>query len=67
MEDTDRPWRPGETARYLGVAVQTLYRWNGEKVGPRFFKMRGRTRYWPSDVHAWAEAEAAKSISGGAA
>ena len=56
----ERPWKVAETAAYLGVAVQTLYRWNGEGVGPAFFKMRGRTRYWPADVRAWAAEQASK-------
>lgn len=54
------PWRAAEAAAYLRVAVQTLYRWNTEQSGPPHFKVRGRLRYWPSEVRAWAESQAVR-------
>lgn len=43
-----------------GLAVQTLYRLRCEGAGPKSFRLRGRVRYYRSDVTDWIRAAAAR-------
>ncbi|MDP8971160.1 MAG: helix-turn-helix domain-containing protein [Actinomycetota bacterium] len=55
----DHPRRPLATitdvAEYLGVPVQTVYRWNTRGTGPRVFKVGRHARYRWEDVEKWIE------------
>lgn len=45
-----------ELAAYLGVPVQTLYRWRVTGGGPRAIRL-GRALHWrPEDVERWLDA-----------
>ncbi|MNF66625.1 Prophage CP4-57 regulatory protein (AlpA) [compost metagenome] len=50
--------RPKALARYLGISVPTLYRWEREGLFPKRNKMPGVgcTVWRWSDVHAWTDA-----------
>lgn len=54
---------PGETAVYLGVAVQTLARWRCEGGGPAFLKLGSRVRYERADLDLWLDARRRRSTS----
>ena len=42
-----------EIAEYCGVPVATVYKWNSEGTGPRFFRVGKHVRYRLSDVDSW--------------
>lgn len=44
-----------ETAQYLGVATQTLYRLRHEGKGPLGTRVGGAVRYRKSQVDAWLD------------
>lgn len=44
-----------ELADYLGVPLQTLYKWRVQKQGPRAIRL-GRALHWRvEDVEAWLD------------
>ncbi|MET9022421.1 helix-turn-helix domain-containing protein [Actinopolymorpha sp. NPDC004070] len=38
---------------YLGVPIETLYRWRYIGAGPRAARIGKHLRYDPADVYAW--------------
>lgn len=52
-----RLWTVEEVARYLGVPVETLYRWRKERNGPPAARIGRHLRYDPADVYAWFRAQ----------
>lgn len=52
----DRLWTVHDTAAYLGVPVQTLYRWRYLNVGPKAYRVGRHLRYLPEQVRAWVVA-----------
>jgi predicted DNA-binding transcriptional regulator AlpA len=49
--------RPQQIARYLGISVQTLYRWEREGQFPKRNRITGMNcALWRwTDVHAWTD------------
>ena len=45
-----------DVAEFLNVSQATLSRWRREKVGPPFLQIGGISRYNPSSVRAWVNA-----------
>ena len=43
-------WSTRELADYLGVPVQTIYRWRKHRYGPPGRRMGKHIRYRPADV-----------------
>jgi excisionase family DNA binding protein len=58
MTGTDRLQTPQEVATFLGVDVQTLYRWRHEHRGPRAIKVGKYLRYRTADVEAYLDKQA---------
>jgi excisionase family DNA binding protein len=52
----DRLWSIKEVSYYLGVPVDTLYRWRSEDRGPISRRVGRHVRYLPADVKAWVTA-----------
>jgi excisionase family DNA binding protein len=46
---------PHQLAAYLGVPVNTVYRWRTLGIGPRGFRVGRHTRFRRADVDAWLE------------
>ena len=46
-------WRVGDVADYLGVPINTLYKWRLERSGPPSLRVGKHLRYVPEDVIAW--------------
>lgn len=46
-------WSIGDTARYLGIPVKTLYQWKWMGEGPPVRKVGRHLRYDPDEVQAW--------------
>ena len=61
----DALWDKRITAKYLGISVKTLDRWNAEGRGPKGRKVGAQTRYLPADVQSYLESCA--TVGGGAA
>jgi excisionase family DNA binding protein len=59
-----------EAARYLDVAVPTLYRWRSQGVGPAAVRIGNRVKYRREALDAWihereqAEADRVGRITG---
>ena len=52
-----------EVAGILKMKQQTLRNWRGQRVGPRFIKLRDRSvRYRRGDVEAWIDAQANRPL-----
>jgi excisionase family DNA binding protein len=49
----DPLWTIDETARYLGVPVQTLYAWRKKRTGPPAARIGKHLRYEADAVRAW--------------
>jgi excisionase family DNA binding protein len=58
-EVADRLWSVEDVADYLGVPVETLYRWRKVKYGPPAGRVGRHLRYDPADVRAWFREQAA--------
>lgn len=52
-----------EVSEYLGVPVQTLYRWRKHEAGPGGFRVGRHIRYRWADVDAWVEQQAREATS----
>lgn len=56
---TDRPlgraplWTVQDIARYLGVPVNTIYKWRVTGDGPPALKVGRHVRYREDDVNGW--------------
>ena len=46
-------WTVEDVSAYLGVPVETLYRWRKVRYGPRAARVGRHLRYDPEDVRAW--------------
>lgn len=44
-----------ELAAYLQVPVQTIYRWNSRRTGPKFTKLGRHVRYLWEDIDRWVK------------
>jgi predicted DNA-binding transcriptional regulator AlpA len=52
-----------EVAGILKMKRQTLRNWRGQRVGPRFIKLRDRSvRYRRGDVEEWIEEQASRPL-----
>lgn len=56
---TDRLWTVHDVSAYLGVPVETLYRWRKNRTGPPAARVGRHLRYDPVDVRAWVRAQVA--------
>jgi excisionase family DNA binding protein len=59
MEVTDKLWSVDEVAAFLGVPVETLYRWRKRRYGPPAGRVGRHLRYDPAAVRAWFSQQAA--------
>ena len=57
--DHRRLWTPAEVSEYLGVPIDTLYRWRYLGTGPKAARIGKHLRYDPADVYAWVEEQKA--------
>ncbi|MGW5790988.1 helix-turn-helix transcriptional regulator [Saccharopolyspora sp. NPDC003752] len=48
-------WGPQDVADYLGVPLNTVYRWNSRGTGPKGRRVGKYVRYRREDVDAWFE------------
>ncbi len=56
---TDAILRPKAAAKYLGVAVSTLYRWAAASDFPKPFHLGPRVTGWrKEDIDQWIERQA---------
>lgn len=55
----ERLWTPAEVSDYLGVPIDTLYRWRYLGTGPKAARIGKHLRYDPADVYAWVEEQKA--------
>lgn len=46
-------WGIEELAEFLGVPVQTIYKWRAKKFGPPARRMGKYLKYDPDEVLAW--------------
>jgi excisionase family DNA binding protein len=49
-------WGVAQTAEYLHVSVDTLYRWHGHGEGPPCYRVSRKLRYIREEVEAWVRA-----------
>jgi excisionase family DNA binding protein len=49
----ERLWSVSEVAEYLGIPVQTLYKWRQAGHGPIGYRLGKHLRYEPAEVRAW--------------
>lgn len=48
-----RTWTVHDVAAFLGVPVQTLYRWRTHRIGPPAYRVGKHVRYLPHEVMTW--------------
>jgi hypothetical protein len=58
VRDGDQHLSPEDLARREGVPLQTVYRWNKTRTGPRFMKIGRHARYRLADVIVWEDSRA---------
>jgi excisionase family DNA binding protein len=46
---------PPEVAAFLGVPLQTIYRWRYRHEGPRGYRVGRHVRYRVTDIERWLE------------
>lgn len=46
-------WGPKDLADYLGIPVQTIYKWRVIGYGPAGRRVGKHVRYRPADVEKW--------------
>jgi Helix-turn-helix domain len=56
-----------EVSAYLSRPAATLRQWRHRGLGPRSFRLYGRTMYRWTDVDKWVAEQEAKTASGGTA
>lgn len=44
-----------DLAEFLGISLETLYRWNREGKSPKHYRIGKKLQYRQSDVEAWIE------------
>jgi excisionase family DNA binding protein len=49
----NRLWSVQDVAEYLGIPVQTIYRWRTKGYGPPGRRMGKHVRFVPEEVRAW--------------
>jgi len=49
----ERLWSVRDVAEYLGISVQTLYKWRQAGNGPVGYRLGKHLRYEPSAVREW--------------
>lgn len=49
----ERLWSVHDVADYLGIPVQTLYKWRQSGSGPIGYRLGKHLRYDPAVVRAW--------------
>lgn len=49
----DRLWTVEDVSAFLGVPVETLYRWRKLRYGPPAARIGRHLRYDPADVRSW--------------
>jgi excisionase family DNA binding protein len=49
---------PDDLSEYLGVPVQTVYRWRHHGTGPAGMRVSRHVRYRRSTVDAWLDSQA---------
>jgi excisionase family DNA binding protein len=49
----ERLWSVHDVAEYLGIPVQTLYKWRQAGNGPIGYRLGKHLRYEPATVQAW--------------
>jgi excisionase family DNA binding protein len=59
QQPAERLWTVEDVARYLGVPVETLYRWRKVRYGPPAARIGRYLRYDPAAVRAWVQDRAA--------
>jgi excisionase family DNA binding protein len=55
VEIAQRLLRPHEVAAFLGVPLQTIYRWRYRHEGPLGYRVGRHVRYRAADVEQWLE------------
>ncbi len=58
----ERLWTPTQVCEYLGVPIETLYRWRYIGTGRRAARIGKHPRYDPADVYAWVEEQKASAV-----
>lgn len=53
----DRLWTAEDLSAYLGIPVQTLYRWRRYRCGPPSHRFGRHLPYLPEEVAAWLRAQ----------
>lgn len=54
-----------DLADYLGVSVDTVYRWNAEGTAPKRYKIGKAVYYRRSDIVLWLETRVVTDENGG--
>jgi excisionase family DNA binding protein len=54
-EERERLLSPHEVAAFLGVPLQTIYRWRYLHEGPPGYRVGRHVRYRPADIERWLE------------
>ena len=54
-EERQRLLSPHEVAVFLGVPLQTIYRWRYRREGPRGYRVGRHVRYRVDDIERWLE------------
>lgn len=52
-------WTVEDVSAYLGVPVETLYRWRKRRTGPPAAKVGRHLRYDPDETRAWVRSRVA--------
>ncbi|MCK9878253.1 helix-turn-helix domain-containing protein [Frankia sp. Ag45/Mut15] len=50
-----RLWKIDDLAEYLGVSVDTIYKWRTNRYGPKAARIGKHLRWRPEDVEAWLD------------
>lgn len=53
---SERLWSVNDVADYLGIPVQTVYKWRQSGTGPPGYRLGKHLRYDPAVVRAWVRA-----------
>lgn len=58
MSDTRALAGPEDVAKFMGVPLSTVYRWNTRGGGPRYIRVGRHVRYRWSDIEKWLDRQA---------